>query len=176
MTTETPVLARQPRTLSTLCFLRFPAAAYDLLKALDRAPVSETFPSANQVGRRPSQHLAKESFPAIHVPSETNQAHCRRQEKTPRARWLSVPMSNCHFVTGAGVGECHLSICSGWALEVTLSASQHTPTHSSALHFCARPTPLLSPDLIRATHARPLHPAALASVPFVIVLVRVRVR
>ena len=33
----------------------------------------------------------------------------------------------------------------------------------------------LSPDLIRATHARPLHPAALASVPFGIVLVRVRV-
>ena len=29
---------------------------------------------------------------------------------------------------------------------------------------------------IRATHARPLHPAALASVPFGIVLVRVRVR
>ena len=44
-----------------------------------------------------------------------------------------------------------------------------------ALHFCARPTPPLSPDLIRATHARPLHPAALASVPFGIVLVRVRV-
>jgi len=49
------------------------------------------------------------------------------------------------------------------------------PTHSSALHFCARPTPSLSPDLIRATHARPLHPAALASVPFGFVLVRVRV-
>ena len=56
------------------------------------------------------------------------------------------------------------------------SASQHTPPHSSALHFYARPTPPLSPDLIRATHARPLHPAALASVPFGIVLVRVRVR
>ena len=36
--------------------------------------------------------------------------------------------------------------------------------------------PPLSPDLIRATHARPLHPAALASVPFGIVLVRVRRR
>jgi hypothetical protein len=33
-----------------------------------------------------------------------------------------------------------------------------------------------SPDLMRVTHAHPLKPAALAFVPFVIVLVRVRVR
>ncbi len=49
---------------------------------------------------------------------------------------------------------------------------------SSALHFCACPTPtppLFSPDLRRVTHARPLNPAALAVVPFGIVRVRVRV-
>ena len=33
-----------------------------------------------------------------------------------------------------------------------------------------------SPDLIRVTHARPLNPAALAFVPFGLVLVRVRVQ
>ena len=38
------------------------------------------------------------------------------------------------------------------------------------------PLSLPTPDLTRATRARPLHPAALAFVPFGIVLVRVRVR
>ena len=53
---------------------------------------------------------------------------------------------------------------------------QPTPTHSSALHFrvCPKP-PLFPPDLMRVTHAHPLNPAALAFVPFGVVLVRVRV-
>ena len=47
------------------------------------------------------------------------------------------------------------------------------PPHSVA-HACIQPPPLpLPPDC--ATHARPLQPAALASVPFGIVLGRVRV-
>ena len=94
LSTETSVLARQPRTLSTLCFLRLPAAAYDVLKALDRTPASETFPSAQLVGRRPSQHQANETFPTMHVPSEIIQTHCRRREKTLHARGVCVPMSN----------------------------------------------------------------------------------
>ena len=52
-------------------------------------------------------------------------------------------------------------------------------THAYSFHrleLLRSPHTPLSPDLIRATHARPLHPAAYASVPFGIVLVRVRVR
>ena len=50
-----------------------------------------------------------------------------------------------------------------------------TPTHPSALHTRARPY-LLSRHRPHAQHTRtPLHPAALASVPYGIVLVRVRV-
>ena len=53
--------------------------------------------------------------------------------------------------------------------------SQYTPAHSSALHFCACPIPpLFSPDHMRVTRALPRNPAALAFVPFGIVLVRVR--
>ena len=55
------------------------------------------------------------------------------------------------------------------------SASLHTPTHPSALHFRACPTPPPIPDLTRTSRARPLNPAALAFVPFGVVLVRVRV-
>jgi hypothetical protein len=73
------------------------------------------------------------------------------------------------------------------------SASQHRPTHPSALHHPRSRIPLLSSDHIRATHkssqvctpqnskstrptthARPLNPEALASVPPGILLVRVR--
>jgi len=51
-----------------------------------------------------------------------------------------------------------------------------TPTHPSALHTRARPY-LLSRHCPHAQHTRtPLHPAALASVPYGVVLVRVRVR
>ncbi len=55
-------------------------------------------------------------------------------------------------------------------------ASQPTPTHSSALLLRLPHTSPFSPDLMRVTHAHPLHPAAQAFVPFGIVLVRVRVR
>ncbi len=37
-------------------------------------------------------------------------------------------------------------------------------------------TSLISPDLIRVTHARPLNPKGMAFVPFGVVLVRIRVR
>ena len=58
------------------------------------------------------------------------------------------------------------------------------PDYASVFHLnwpapctsALAPTPPFSPDLMRITHARPLNPAALAFVPFGIVLVRVRVR
>ena len=65
-------------------------------------------------------------------------------------------------------GEHHTKQASLHKRALPQSASQHTPTHTSALHFCARPTPLLSPDVIRATQARPLHPAA-SSIGFCVI-------
>jgi hypothetical protein len=52
----------------------------------------------------------------------------------------------------------------------------HTHTHSpKRLAFPRSPITLLSTLTARATHARPLHPTALVSVPSEIVLARVRV-
>ena len=87
------------------------------------------------------------------------------------------------------------------ALNKTLAGERHTKTagllqssrhlHTSAFHSRTRPRPAHSSDASRApthtyalfhvfdsraTHARTLLPAALASVPFGFVLVRVRVR
>ena len=53
---------------------------------------------------------------------------------------------------------------------------QRIPTHPSAMHRPHSPKPPLSPYHLHPTHARQLHPAALASVSSEVVLVRVRVR
>jgi len=77
-------------------------------------------------------------------------------------------------------GRSHAAPCTAPRGSFTTTSHQQSPPHP-ALHHRTRPpvhTSSLVSDHTRVSHAhaRPLHPAALAFVPYGIVLVRVRVR
>jgi len=84
-------------------------------------------------------------------------------------------MSRLQFTTGAGHRRGRARQTRPTRSQRPPCRRQQRPTHPSTLHTRARPY-LLSRHSPHAQHTRtPLHPAALASVPYGVVLVRVRV-
>ena len=106
----------------------------------------------------------------------------RAGETPPQTKTSSSSIMNCFQHTPESCGALH-NPCGGAPHKESISPqTRPNRLHNPRLLIQAPCTSALaqnlpfSPDLMRITHARPLNPAALAFVPFGIVLVRVRVR
>ena len=132
-------------------------------------------------GRKLPQTKRLRSKSTMALCSSTSRSTRRASAEAAYFSSLTLPIAAASGCVAARQQSCYSrSSRSPWRhheLFPTRPNRLHTHTHSPRrLSHPRSPMPPLSTLTARATHARPLLPAALASVPYGFVLVRVRVR